>query len=267
MKICFTINCQRTKEQLEEFKQLVLNNEFRGIEIFYPYNVTDTQKKLYDSYINEINKNNIEVVLHLPHGPKADFINEKGKINKNTTKLMIDAINYAYNMKATKLTLHLGKTVKNRVKEINLVIKVLNRLLKLASKYDMLLMIENMPGASELGYSPDEILYVINSVKFSNMRFILDTGHANVSEYSIDEYLNKLGSYLEHIHFSNNYGLKDEHAGFENGNIDFDNLFEKLNIMKYNKLHCLEIIFKETTELLKNKDDILKYQQYYKKEV
>ena len=49
----------------------------------------------------------------------------------------------------------------------------------------------------------------------------LDIGHANCySNQSLEEIIKLLGDKIGHLHLNNNYGKKDSHNGFENGNIN-----------------------------------------------
>jgi sugar phosphate isomerase/epimerase len=109
-------------------------------------------------------------------------------------------------------------------------------------------MIENMPGYNELGYSPDEIKEIIESSGKDNVKFILDFGHAHVSDYPIEEYIDKLGDKLMHLHISDNNGTSDQHKPIGFGNIDYVNVFKYLK--NYTELYCLEIIYKTDKDLI-----------------
>ena len=76
MKVCFTINCMRTSDDFIGYDKLIKENKFQAIEIFYPYNVSLEQRKLYEDNLTKLlSDNKLEVVLHLPHGGKNNFIN------------------------------------------------------------------------------------------------------------------------------------------------------------------------------------------------
>lgn len=268
MKKCFTINAMRNHNDFLGFNELLDKGLFAGIEIFYPYNVSSEQRDFYEKELrNLINKHPlIEVVLHLPHGGDNNLVNSDYSPNEIIIKRMKEAIVFGSSFGAKKFTLHLGSAYKeenaSRDKLINELVKVLQDLLMVAGKYDASLMIENMPKDNELGYSPDEILDIILRVNKNNLKFIMDTGHAHVSKFE-KEYVQKLSSYLVHMHFSDNNGLKDEHKPIGDGNIDFVELFKNLHKVNYNELHCLEILFNDYHSLIIYAEKIEEFDYLY----
>ncbi len=266
MKKSFTINCNRTLDDFNGYKELIKKNIYQGIEIFFPYNVKEEQKDFYTSELKQLKKEfpNLEFVMHLPHGP----INSLTTYNKETINRMIAAIHYSAIFEIKKLTLHLGSVDKsiNRNDYLEENSPFLNNICEVvleASKYNMNVMIENMPADNEYGYSPAEILNIINKVdsitKTNNIKFILDTGHANVSSYDILEYVKLLKDYLYHLHYNDNYGERDEHKRMGLGNIDFYKFMETLKEIDYSELHCMEVIFKEYKELIGFANDLDRY--------
>src|SRR5690554_7049528 len=244
MKLAFTINPLRTKEEINSFKEVLELGMYQGVEIFYP----KADKRVdYTEGINSIKQEfpNLEFVMHLPYGEDANICDLENY--DESLNLLKEAISYANLFAVKKLTLHLGRVNKeiDRTIFINHIVKVLTDLCNYAKKYGMFVMIENMPGSGELGYSPKEILEIINEVNLDNLKFILDTGHANVSEYEISEYIYKLKEYLYHLHLSDNDGTRDAHARLGLGNIDFYQFIVDLKKINYSELYCLEIIFKE----------------------
>ncbi len=266
MKKCFTINCMRRSEDFDGYEKIIKDGLYQGVELFYPYNTSEGQRALYDTRVKKIiDELNPEVVLHLPHGHNNDLI---GTDSSEVVKRFKDAISYAHNFGAKKLTLHLGsyKEYSTRVDAINDVVLVVKDLCEYAYSINnnLNIMIENMPGFNELGYSPEEILYIIKRVDMPNIKFILDTGHAHCSKYPVKEYINLLKDYLYHIHFSDNNGERDEHKRVNSGTIDFNEVFTELNKIGYKELHCMEVIFKEYTDLIEYAKDIDIYDKFYK---
>lgn len=251
MKKCFTINPNRTIDEIRSYHPLFAGDIYQAIEIFYPYNLDQERIDLYTKGINELltNFKNLEVVMHLPFGPNNNLC-DLDNFNE-ILKIMKAGMDYSNQFGIKKLTLHLGVVNKSLDRSIylNHINAVLIDLCSHAKKYGMFVMIENMPGIGELGYSPMEILEIIKSVNMNNLKFILDTGHANVSDYDIDEYLNLLKEYLMHLHLSDNSGVRDEHAKLGVGNIDFYAFVKILKKINYKELYCLEILFNTVDEL------------------
>lgn len=264
MKKCFTINCMRNNNDFDGYEKILRDGTYQAVELFFPYNTNEEQTKLYTERVRKIvDTIKPEVVLHLPHGHNNDLIGTGSSV---VVQRMKDAIDYAVSFGSKKLTLHLGsyKEYSTREDAINDVVNVVRELCEYALPKNANIMIENMPGFNELGYSPEEILYIIKRVNMPNLKFIFDTGHAHCSKYPIKEYIYLLKEYLYHIHFSDNNGERDEHKRVNSGTIDFKELFIALNEINYNELHCMEVIFKEYTDLIEYAKDIDIYDKYYK---
>ncbi|NLM32281.1 MAG: sugar phosphate isomerase/epimerase [Acholeplasmataceae bacterium] len=261
MKKCFTINPSRTAEDFESYRPLLVEGVYRAIEIFYPYHFEPKKQAAYTENVKNLKRDfpAVEIVLHLPHGPANDL----GNFEKATAvmKVMKDGVDYGASLGATKLTLHLGYMFPGatRAEALSHCEEVLSELAEYARKRDMYLMIENMPGPSELGYAPGEIKTLIERVGAANLKFILDTGHAHLSEYDIGEYIDILAPYLYHTHFSDNDGSGDRHGRLGSGTIDFYGVLKKLRKIGYNELYCLEIIFETAADLYRNAADLDKY--------
>lgn len=250
IKKCFTVNQNRTTEEFNEYDKLIKKGLFQAIEIFYPYEKTEEVRNTYTKNVFKLMENNIEVVLHLPHGYYSDLCNEEEY--DIILKRFLDAIDYSKQFNVNKLTLHLGAVVRDGVKKnrAELIEKSIETVRILCDHaYPANIMIENMPRDNELGYSPQELKYIIEKANRKNLKFILDFGHAHVSSYSIKEFIDELKPYLYHLHISDNDSSCDQHKPIGEGNIDYKNVFKMLDF--YNELFCLEIIYKDHNDLIK----------------
>lgn len=263
MKKCFTINHLRKQEEILSYEKLLKDNIYQAIEIFYPYNQSQEQLNQYTESVKYlINKYpNTEVVLHLPHAMNNGLCLDE-HLNKGSLEIMFAAAKYANYFQAKKLTLHLGHINQNKSRDyyINKIIPILKKLCNYVKQFNQIVMIENMPGSGELGYSPLELLKIFEETKEDNLKFIFDTGHAHVSEYDDTSYLTILKDYLYHIHYSDNDGSRDAHARIGTGTIDFNKHFEVLKSINYNELHCMEIIYHTVDDLILYEKDIIKYE-------
>ena len=241
-RLCFTINPRRTLSEIRSFKELLANKIYHGIEIFYPYDESPLQKEEYQRGIKELLEEKPEVVLHLPFGKENDLCNLL--TYQETLMRLIDALDYGKSFGVKKYTLHLGYLQGERSLLLKHLITPLNILCKAS---DGLIMIENMPRESELGYSPEEIKSLIDQVNKKNLGFIYDTGHGNISSYSLQDYFTILKKHLQHIHLNDNKGFIDEHKPIGYGTVDFKQLLS-LN-SDYTGLYCLEIIYQTVLDL------------------
>ena len=265
MKICFTINPDRTKEEFESFYPLLEDNTFQAVELFYPY---DRKKEQFDSYTEcskKISKMGKEMVLHLPHGINNGICRDVD-LEKNSLQILKDGCTYASQFGVKKLTLHLGH-IDNDHDRSYYIEKCLPNLMELcdhAKKYNQNIMIENMPGDGELGYSPDELLEIITRCNRPNLKFIYDTGHGHCSIYKDTDFIYKLKDYLYHLHYSDNDGSRDAHGPIGSGNIDFNAHFKALADINYDELHCMEILYHTADDLRRLVKGFDPYRNYNK---
>lgn len=248
LKTCFTINQNRTTEEFLSYEKLIQDNLFQAVEIFYPYNKTLEDQKTYEQNAMNLMKYNIEFVLHLPFGPLSDLMNEEQE--SMIIQRMKDGIDFGKKFNVNKFTLHLGSYNNEQLGRkyfVNKCIRIMKELCLHA--YPANVMIENMPGYNELGYSPLEIKEILEGTNMPNAKFIIDFGHANVSKYSIKEYLYTLKDYLLHTHISDNDGSCDQHKPIGYGNIDYKEVYSLMNEVNYEELYCLEIIYHTSEDL------------------
>ena len=108
---------------------------------------------------------------------------------------------------------------------------------------------------------PDIILSIVNNINSPNLKICVDTGHVNINSSSkVEEWVEKIGSKLHHMHLHNNSGRFDEHNSLLNGTIDFDKVIKTLQNNNYNPNLVIEI-FKleaalESFEYIKKYDNI-----------
>lgn len=262
MKKCFTINQMRKRENFIDYMSLLENNIYQGIEIFYPYNQSVEQIKQYTNSVLEICEKypNVELVLHLPHGLYNGLCLDE-HLNAGSKEIMMGGIKYASMFGIKKLTLHLGHINKavDRKSYYEKISLILRELCDYAAKFNQVIMIENMPGSNELGYSPKELMTIFEMTDKDNLKFIFDTGHAHVSEYDDFSYLYLLKDYLYHIHYSDNDGSRDAHTRIGSGNYDFNKHFEIIREINYQGLHCMEILHQNANDLIEISNDVEKY--------
>lgn len=244
-RLCFTINQHRALDEIRSYRSLLTSGLYQGIEIFYPYDIDTLHQDDYRKGIFELCEEHPEVVLHLPFGKDNDLCClESAAI---TQKRLLEAIDYGKQFHVKKYTLHLGYIHKQD--RGMLYHHLLPLIRQLCDATEALIMIENMPKETEMGVSPEEIKAFIDQGERSNLSFIFDTGHANLSGYTIRDYMKLLYPHLTHMHLSDNRGEKDEHKPIGTGTVDFKTLIDET--LHYSHLYCLEIIY-QTVEDLKD---------------
>lgn len=95
--------------------------------------------------------------------------------------------------------------------------------------------------------TPDLIMTVLNNVDSPYLKSCIDTGHVNInSPFEVEEWINKIGSKLHHMHLHNNSGSYDEHNSLLQGTINFKKVLETIRKNNLNPNLTLEIFKFET---------------------
>lgn len=83
---------------------------------------------------------------------------------------------------------------------------------------DMRIYMENM-----FDVTPDLLLQLAEKLaKEERFGVCLDIAHANLSSCPIEEWVEKLGPYIKHLHINDNFGDADSHFAVGDGNIDWN---------------------------------------------
>lgn len=257
---CFTINPMRTKEEIKAYEEsLVKTKRFLGCEIFYPYNVSETQYQQYVEGIQSLLQyEDFEIVCHLPHGRENNLAT-----HNNETKVMErmkKAMDFASQFFVKRLTLHPGEIEEGLSKEEATQISIchVKELVDYAKQYKMVIMIENLVGTKELCLTKEEMKNYLQQFKHQEVKLIFDCGHCHASHTlhpsKITDFVQELKQDLFHIHISDNHGISDEHGPIGSGTIDFVAYFQTLKNIGYTGLYCSEVLFHTVQDLMDTSD-------------
>lgn len=256
IKKSFTVNPNRTKEEINDYKKLLIKGIYQGCEFFYPF---DKSQKYQEEYINNLKEYlvyDVEFVCHLPYGGKNNLATYN---NLNVVmKRLKDGIVFASNLPVKKLTLHPGELdgTLSKSDAIKLACQNIKELCIFASKYEMTVMLENLVGSNELMKTEEEYLEMKKLINEPNLKFIFDVAHYHSSNQPVDYkkdikgFIRTLKDDLWHLHISDNDGTHDAHAKLGDGNIDFEEYFKTLNEIGYNGLISSEVLFYTSDDLI-----------------
>jgi len=132
-------------------------------------------------------------------------------------------------------------------------------LVKEAEKIGVTLALENV--FEEDPETLQRLLEEINSVRF---RFCFDTGHWLLfSKKELEEWMERLGSWISEIHIHDNNGEKDQHLPPGDGKFDFQRLFHILWAQKITPIYTVEV--HQESELLRSLETVKHYVEDFKK--
>ncbi len=90
--------------------------------------------------------------------------------------------------------------------------------------------------------SPKNLITIVDTVNSPFLKICLDTGHANLcSQIPPSEWINIYGKRLHHMHFHNNFKTNDDHAGLQNGSVNFLAVLEALKNNNLDPIIVFEI--------------------------
>lgn len=98
--------------------------------------------------------------------------------------------------------------------------------------------------------------------RFPEVNYNLDLGHLNTAignktlGMDLYRFLDKIKERIVYIHAHNNYGLEDEHNSIDNGTLDWENIFDKLDMSKIRKI-IIEV--RNTESIIKTKKALENY--------
>ena len=264
MKKCFTVNPNRTVDEILSYEILLKNNIYQGVEIFYPYNKTKEEQEEFKKALKTYLKYDVEFICHLPYGilnNPASYINLDETMDR-----FFKAIDFSNEFGVKKLTLHPGCVNElSRNDAIILASQNIKKICQYARKYGMMVMLENLIGEQELMRLPQEYFELKKLVDESNLKFIFDVAHFHASKFddgksqNIIHYVEQIKDDLYHLHLCDNLGERDTHSRIGTGNIDFETYFKYLKEIGYSSTASSEVLFNTVDDLIQTAKDIDKY--------
>jgi len=112
-------------------------------------------------------------------------------------------------------------------------------LLKISKREGVKISIENVPEPFPFLLKSADDFSRFYSELADELGLTLDVGHANIN-HQIDEFINKFGNRIIHVHVSDNYGDSDTHGGIGRGTVEWGSIADSLKRIKYNSLVMLE---------------------------
>lgn len=119
----------------------------------------------------------------------------------------------------------------------------MNKLLKTAKKYGVVICLENMPMPKFSLGSPKQILDFVNEFNDESLKICLDTGHVSVYEgLSAAEAIRELSSMIKVLHIHDNHGEYDEHLAPYKGIINWEDFSHALREIEFDGVISLETL-------------------------
>lgn len=256
------------KDELDKISNNVLSTKrFKAIEFFYGKDVVDYN---FDNFVPRIvdisQKFDLEVVIHLPMYDLA--LNSK-RMKSAVLEEIEEIVEFASNINCKKLITHGGSVGnltsnllteeefnKHLLMQQNLVAEMIRGYCDIAQKYDLLICLENMFSKFLVGRYSNELIKIKELIGRDNLKFNYDTGHGNLIEEKVDDYIRAIKDDLIHLHLHDNDGRVDYHNRVCTGTVRWHELMEVLFEIEYDQILMFETKNKSDKYLLKMLDDM-----------
>jgi len=209
--------------------------------------------------IHALKANGLGLICHMPTFVSTADLTES--IRLASVAEMRRSLEVAFEMGAAKIVLHpsmaagLGAFVGDRIKAY--AHDFLAEMVEAAQQMRLTICLENMFPRYMLGVQPADLEEIFTS--FPSLKLTLDTGHAHIDdrgEGRMLQLVERFGSRIGHLHFSDNHGRRDEHLAVGQGTVDFAGLVRRLQALGYDDTITLEVFDQDRRMLVDSRDRI-----------
>ena len=211
--------------------------------------------------IRRLNAHQLGVVVHLPTFVTTADLTES--LRRASLEEMRASLRVAAELGTEKVVLHpsmvfgLGGYVLDTVKQYGT--EFVSEMVEEARSLGVRICMENMMPNNLLGVEPEDFRELFAA--FPDLKLTIDTGHAHIMDYSgnrLWELVERFATRIDHLHFSDNNGHRDEHLALGKGTIPFKKLCRKIKTTGYDDTLTLEIFDTDRRELLRSRNFIKK---------
>jgi sugar phosphate isomerase/epimerase len=258
----FTLDPQKPIETISFAHQ----HGFQGVEITcdYPRGPLDYSHEVIFQMAKFGEKHDMPLQVHAPYR-NLRLADINPRIREASVQSVKDGIDFAHQINARIVTMHLGNTAKILRNQFNTRIQKalfdsITTLVEYAGVHNVTLAIENVPlGKSAweeaIGQRAEEIIDIIKEVKAKNIGVTFDVGHANTVSDPVN-FATELAPYMVNVHFHDNDGSIDQHLIIGEGKIDFLEILGTFKRIGYSGPLVLEYF--DPASLLKAKIELSK---------
>ncbi len=217
-----------------------------------------------DAVREALKRYNLELICHMPTFVNPADLTES--IRKASLQEVLGSLATAADLGAEKVVLHpgysggMGIYVRDQVVEHAM--QSLREIARQAADAGICMCIENLMVRGSPFVEPEDFDLIFGS--FPELKLVLDTGHAHIGDKAdrrLIDFIDRHGSRLDHVHVSDNSGVRDEHLPVGEGSIDFRSLARALRSINYQDTITLEIFVPERTRLIDSRRRLKKLLQ------
>lgn len=205
--------------------EIEIENQFR--EVF------NTDKSALEGHIAQINyikdfvNPNLHLSLHAPYtGEICDIANESESIRKKALAYMVQSLEFASQISATKVTMHPGyigdqNSIKKKLPSLDKSLKVLN---SIAQDLNIDILLENTGDDRPSYILLNDEMHMNFCEKYNKMFLTVDLVHYNTFHRFSENFregLKKMMPYIKNAHFADILGKEHRHLPLGFGDLDY----------------------------------------------
>jgi len=132
--------------------------------------------------------------------------------------------------------------------------KILEEICRYADEKNVEIALENNSTLKNMEF----ILGLVRAVDMPNLGICIDTGHANLGDLGAGRAIRMAGKKLFTTHLQDNFGKQDDHTAPGLGTIDWDDVFQAIKEIGYNRTLMLELTDAPPSSRSYNQDEEVK---------
>lgn len=133
----------------------------------------------------------------------------------------------------------------------------LKKMSSLAKSYDKNILLENLPLPRCITKDCYDLISLKNLINEDNIKFVLDTGHLNITGKDLSENIEKLSHELFETHVHDNNSEYDQHSIPGTGTVDWSNYRKSIEKIDFNGIHVIELNDCSIKSIIKSHDFLL----------
>jgi sugar phosphate isomerase/epimerase len=197
-----------------------------------------------------IDETGIEIIGHT--SPFLPFIFPLKSIRDASMEEFKKYIDFFSKLDVNLMNIHpsLNGTLMSEKDKVKYNKEFISNIYKMCADKGMTLMVESVLKPFNTPEIFEELLDGLDDVKVH-----LDVGHCfvNTDRNLVDEFFTTFGDRIVHVHFSDNYGNRDDHLPLGSGSIDWVKVVDILRKHGYDKTITLEVFTQDRKYLLLSK--------------
>lgn len=225
MKIYYSELCMVNEDILPSVEKLIAHGA-EHIELMLDGKAWDGYEERMDELVEKLKGYPVSYAVHSPVW-NFNLTASSGYIRQATRKAYEDSIVFAHKLSASHVVLHPGfADIPHEDKEYmkSLAKEAIRELAHFNEAYGIDLLMENVGNEKASIFTMEEYEAFLEDLP-EKVKYIVDIGHGNITQWDMPKLIKGLGSRLKAFHINDNDGERDIHLAIYEGNVPWSEIF------------------------------------------